>query len=118
MFVQALVVGMTYDQFWYDDPRLFFLYIEAYELKQKNEVRSEEHKINTLAWLQGVYVVKALGCTFGKSEYPSKPIDLSDSDRTDTDVQTMKDNEMLAIAAGFENFVNAYNITNQQEEGE
>lgn len=47
-----LVYGMTWEQFWYDDPLIAKAYREAYELKQKQE--------NYSAWLQGAYIYDAL----------------------------------------------------------
>lgn len=34
---EALLIGMTADEFWYGDPELFYNYARVYELKQKNE---------------------------------------------------------------------------------
>ena len=56
MFVQALLIGMTHDQFWYGEPRLFFVYLRAYEEKTKNDM----DRIDYTSWLVGAYVNYAL----------------------------------------------------------
>lgn len=45
-------MGMTYDQYWRDDPSLVRAYRKAQELKRKWE--------NEQAWLQGMYIYEAL----------------------------------------------------------
>lgn len=78
MFPEYLAMGMTYRQFWVDDCRLVCAYRKAYKLRQEEQ--------NRLAWLNGLYIYKALQSTpivvhgFAKKgatvdPYPSKPID-------------------------------------------
>lgn len=73
-------MGMTYRQFWHEDCRLVIAYRKAYKIRQEEANRN--------AWLQGLYVFKALNSTpivvqgFAKSgtkvdPYPSVPIDFS-----------------------------------------
>lgn len=70
LFVYALSIGMTYDQYWHDDPKLINSYIQAEEIRQR--------KRNTELWLQGLYVYRAfgslvhLGNSFSK-EHKAKP---------------------------------------------
>lgn len=72
-------IGMTYEQFWYDDPTIANDYLEAFKLKEKRE--AEKHRWMT--WEQGLYVYEAI-CdvapilrAFSKSTkplpYPKKP---------------------------------------------
>lgn len=51
-FPYYLSIGMTYDQFWNDDPWLCKYYREAEELR--NEKKNQE------LWLQGLYIYEAL----------------------------------------------------------
>lgn len=51
-FPYYLAFGMTYDQFWRDDPKLVKAYRKAHELKKE--------WANQDAWLQGMYFYEAL----------------------------------------------------------
>lgn len=56
MFPQAILFGMTYEQFWEDNPQLFWSYGRAYQMKK--EIEYNESDIN--AWNIGQYVLLAL----------------------------------------------------------
>lgn len=47
-----MAMGMTWDEYWYGDPRMAIAYRKAYELKCKRQ--------NHDAWLQGMYIYEAL----------------------------------------------------------
>lgn len=53
LFAYALSIGMTYEQYWYDDPFLLKAYYRAEEIRQR--------KRNNEMWLQGLYVYQAVG---------------------------------------------------------
>lgn len=70
-------MGMTYEQFWEQSPRLAVVYRKAYRLRRETE--------NEQAWLQGLYVFDAfavcLSNAFAKSgakrqKYLERPIDI------------------------------------------
>lgn len=72
-------IGMTYEQFWYDDPTIANDYLKAFTLKEKREAE----KAKWITWEQGLYVYEAI-CdvapilrAFSKSTkplpYPKKP---------------------------------------------
>lgn len=71
VFPYYLSIGMTYDQFWYDEPRLVRSYRKADELKRR--------RMNEELWLAGMYTADALSATVGnmfskkKQKYPSEP---------------------------------------------
>jgi hypothetical protein len=76
LFAYALSIGMTYEQYWYQDPKLIKSYVKAEEYRQ---MRSNQDK-----WLQGLYNHIALNVSlsnaFNKhahSKYLEKPIALS-----------------------------------------
>ena len=80
LFPEYLAMGMTYRQFWDEDCRLVIAYRKAYQIRQEEQ--------NRLAWLNGLYIYKALQSTpivvhgFAKSgtkvePYPNKPIDFT-----------------------------------------
>lgn len=66
-------MGMTYDQFWNDDPEI----VKYYRLK--DEIRQERE--NTFAWLQAMYVYEAIGAmvpvlrAFSKARKPGKYVE-------------------------------------------
>ena len=47
-----LNMGMTFQQYWYDDPCLVIAYRKAYEMKREYD--------NSMLWLQGKYFYDAL----------------------------------------------------------
>jgi hypothetical protein len=58
---------MTYNQFWFDDPQLYYTYEEVYldRLKEKD----------VLNWQLGQYITSAIGVWLGKnSKFPDKPM--------------------------------------------
>lgn len=81
VFPDYLAMGMTYEQFWRQDCSLVIAYRKAYKIRQE--------EVNRSAWLQGLYVYKALQSSpvvvqgFMKQgatvePYPNKPINFDD----------------------------------------
>lgn len=66
--------GMTYEQFWFGDPRLTETYREYFLLKKRMD--------NETLWIQGAYFYNALNAVistaFGnkREKYLSKPMDI------------------------------------------
>lgn len=65
-------MGMTYEQFWLDDPALARAYRKADEIRRR--------RTNEELWLGGIYVAEALSATVGnmftkgqKYQYPAEP---------------------------------------------
>lgn len=70
-------IGLTLEQFWDEDPELYFAYLEAYNEQKKNEFEEK----NLLAYMQGAYFNLAIAqnLQFSKSPkqiYPKEPFDL------------------------------------------
>jgi hypothetical protein len=66
-FKNSIRYGMTYNQFWFDDPQLYYTYEEVYldRLKEKD----------VLNWQLGQYITSAIGVWLGKnSKFPDKPM--------------------------------------------
>ena len=72
----ALQCGMTVNEFWYGEPRVFSSYIRKHEL--------ELDEMNYNSWLIGLYVHKAIGVVLGnafsnkssiKDTYFEKPLE-------------------------------------------
>lgn len=69
-----MMFGMTYDQFWDGDVSAHRMYLQKYRVETEQRMTSE----NFTAWMNGIYVARAIGSTFNgkKSEYPKEPIKL------------------------------------------
>ena len=67
---------MSPDQFWYDEPQLFFSYAHSYEMQQERKIEYD----NLLAWLSNQYTLAAIqhGLSTKKKPniYPQKPFDV------------------------------------------
>ena len=68
-FKNAIRYGMTYSQFWFDDPKLYYIYQESFD---------EDLKLKDIYnWQLGQYIMSAIGACFadkGKVKYPEKPM--------------------------------------------
>lgn len=76
MFPAYLAIGMTYEQFWDGEPSL----VKAYRMADRIRRRRRNEEL----WLEGVYMVEALGATVGnmfakgeKHQYPSEPLPIT-----------------------------------------
>ena len=71
VFPYYLAIGMTYDQFWVEDPALVRAYRKAESIRKR--------RVNEEMWLNGMYTAEALASTVGnmfsksKYKYPSEP---------------------------------------------
>ena len=102
-FPYYLACGMTYDQFWRDDPGLVRAYRKARKIRHD--------WLNEEAWLQGLYFYEAL-CdvspvlhAFAKngtkpSKYPSEPYPL-----TNTDMEQKKAEEEKRKQEQFKDYI-------------
>ena len=83
LFVYALSIGMSYEQYWYEDTDLLNAYIKAEQIRQK--------KRNNEMWLQGAYIYNAVGSLAPilngmvknpkAQPYMQSPIPLTEEDR-------------------------------------
>ena len=76
MFPAYLAMGMTWTQFWIDEPKLAVAYRKADMIRKRRK--------NEELWLQGVYVAEALHATVGNmfskgrnNKYPDEPFPLT-----------------------------------------
>lgn len=74
-----MAMGMSYEQFWYDDPSMAAAFRKADMIRRKR--RNQE------MWWEGIYTAHALNATVGnmfkkgtKNEYPSEPMPLTEED--------------------------------------
>lgn len=76
MFPAYLAMGMTWAQFWIDEPELAIAYRKAEAIRKRRK--------NEELWLEGVYMAEALNATVGnmfskgqKHQYPAEPFPLT-----------------------------------------
>lgn len=84
---------MTYKQFWYEEPEMFWVYLEAFEQEQKVKFEYD----NSVAFLQGQYFMLAIAqclqfSKHPKKIYPKKPFDVN-RDETPNEIKQMQFNE-------------------------
>ena len=94
-----MAIGMTYEQYWYDDPLMVRAFYKADKLRRE---RMDEE-----AWLHGLYVYRALDATVGNSfrqkgqtpvEYPNEPTSLAERRKRD-EARKVRDEEQEATLA-------------------
>ena len=87
-----LSYGMTYSQFWDEEPELAIAYRKSYEISLKQR--------NTEMWLNGVYTKKALESTivnmFKKKgeepfEYPKEPLPITEKEAKEMEERMAKE---------------------------
>ena len=76
MFPAYLAMGMTWTQFWIDEPELTVAYRKSEMIKRRRK--------NEELWLEGIYVAEALSATVGniftkgqKHQYPAEPFPIT-----------------------------------------
>lgn len=95
MFEQALIFGMTPDQFWLGDPDLYYIYQSAHIEKQKYD--------NMLAWLSGKYVLDAVqqAVQFSKNPkeiYPKKPYSLDGREKEQYKKEVIENTKIMVAS--------------------
>lgn len=87
LFPDAILYGMSYEEFWNKDPQLFYSYRFAYIEK----IDIERNRSNYEAWLEGLYNFRAFNTVlynaFKRKEerpqsYLTKPIDFNEKPET------------------------------------
>lgn len=100
-----MVMGMSYDQFWRDDPTIARTYLKYFKMKQKNEIKQKKWDM----WEQGTYIYEALIDVapilraFSKATkplpYPEKPYGIDDLEedeiKKEQDKKQQEENERL-----------------------
>jgi hypothetical protein len=101
----AINIGMTPEQFWYDDPDLFWNYWDAYEIKKEEEAREQ----NAYAYNLSYYIYLAIRECVGlckKKIFPDKPFELSfdkkdKKEMTNEEYQDIRKVQMMQIVQAF-----------------
>lgn len=103
-------IGMTYEQFWYGDPTMTKMYLEAYKIKEKRETE----KMKWITWEQGLYVYEAI-CdvspvlrAFSKATkplpYPEKPYGLANDEMDKKIKEVEEERDMYRAQIFFQNW--------------
>ena len=120
-FPEYLAMGMTYEQFWKQDCSLVIAYRKAYRIRQE--------EINRNAWLNGLYIFKALQTApvtvngfapkgYTPEPYPSKPFDFAPQkektaqEKLDDEVKTRAER----IRQGMMDFIHAKQAQTKEKE--
>ncbi len=99
---QALNLGIDYHTFWELNPRRLKPFVIAYEQRTKQDMEIEQERMNTEAWLIGVYVQQAICASLSKScKYPQKPIAIT--------ADAVKNEKYIAAKARMETFMVNFN---------
>lgn len=108
-------MGMSYQDYWYGDVWMIVPYVEAHNLKKKQE--------NERLWIQGLYFYNALSVVFERFKYSlsnktppdslqylAKPIEFEQKEKTPEQLQEQEDREvrmarayMMQMDAAFKN---------------
>lgn len=92
----ALLFGMSLDEFWYGNPQDFYIYADCYNDKQEQAAFLDDVQ----AWRIGIYVVSAIRqAQKGGSVYPKKPCDYDKYMRRKADEGKTLKERILASAA-------------------
>lgn len=71
---QCLANGISYELFWNLNPTKLKPFQEADKIKFERE----RETTNVTAWINGIYITKAISACFAKNaKYPEKPIDFT-----------------------------------------
>ena len=118
VFPEYLAMGMTYDQFWIEDCTLVIPYREAYRIRQE--------EMNRMAWLQGLYMYRALQSTpvivhgFARRDtkiehYPAKPLEFRKQGAEQKDEEAKRASEH--IRRNMMAFISLQKANGKQKEG-
>lgn len=103
-----LSLGMSWDEYWYGDVGIAKKYYEAEKLRQE--------RVNSEAWLNGIYTLSALQATVGNLfkekndkpfEYPTQPIEFNANKQQESEeaVQRREEQEVAFAKLYMENLL-------------
>ena len=101
----ALMIGMTPEQFWEDDPNLFYAYWDAYEMKEKRE--NALRNINNFNLGQYFMLAVAQNLQFTKNPkqiYPKKPFDLDNNKKVNLTQEEYEEIRKIQLKAMVDKF--------------
>lgn len=108
-----LVMGMSADEFWNCDPRMYKVYRE--------KDRLENERKNELLWIAGIYTARAISSCLATEEhpnpYPKEPFSLNGTKEEETEEQELTDKE-IQKTPDFIRVMEWANKVNKQKRGE
>lgn len=102
-FKESIKYGMTYSQFWFEDPQLYYIYSEAYVEQQQDRLKEKD----ILNWQLGQYIQSAICASFddkGRVKYPNQPYFFAKKEDKPKDVYEMLDRFKGIVAQVNKNF--------------
>lgn len=104
---QSLTIGVDYNLFWTLNPKKLQPFKDSY----KDKVKMQQNLNNANMWINGLYMLSAIGSAFGGKAYPDKPIEQFNGDYNEEKQieQTVDENGMCADAANFAAYALTYN---------
>lgn len=107
----SLRIGVPYELFGKLNPKRIKPFEKAYMENSKQEQRERLEYLNVGAWLNGIYVAKAIASCFSKNEkYPEKPIDFNIGSSKEVSEKSLDEN-----AANFREYAIAFNIQRRKK---
>lgn len=105
-FPIARRIGMSYDEYWNDDPERFSRYLHAYNINMEAEMKRDSQTMDVESWLIGKYVTEALNATVGnmfrkgtQAKYPERPHTMAQEmvrEQSDDDLMMQNYRDMMA----------------------
>lgn len=83
-FKNSILYGMTYEQFWRDNPQLYYIYEEVYKERLKEK--------DILNWQLGQYIKIAIVSSFDdkhRCKYPHKPVFFAGEEEKELSMEDM-----------------------------
>ena len=100
-FKNSIRYGMTYDQFWFGEPQLYYIYEEAYNEEREDRLKEKD----VLNWQFGIYLDYAIGHWLGENvKYPDKPLFFAKQEEKPKDVYDMMERFKIMVAQVNGNF--------------
>lgn len=103
----AVMIGLTPEQFWEDDPDLLFVYWDAYEMKEKRE--NQIKNINNYNLGQYIMLAVAQNLQFTKNPkqiYPKKPFNLDGRKKSNITQEEYEEIRKIQLKAMVDRFNN------------
>lgn len=103
----AAYCGVSISDFWTMSPKTLLIYKEA-----KDKEYQERSRVADLsAWMDGAYVLKAIGCVLSKdAKYPEKPIFFSEkSELSEEEIEEVINENTKIAAINFASWAKAAN---------
>jgi hypothetical protein len=90
-FKESIKYGMTYEQFWFYDPQLYYIYEEAYLEKLKEK--------DILNWQLAYYISYSVGtCLAKECKFPKEPLFYAKKENKPQNVYDMRERFEAMVA--------------------